>query len=106
MVVVSITSKSGFQKAINNGIILIDFNAPWCAPCRLQEPILEKIAKRFGNRIVVATLNIDKRPDIAKDLDIQSIPTLIVFRNNKEVQRFVGLQPEAALAEALEKLRT
>jgi len=106
MVVVSITSKAGFQKAINNGIILIDFNAPWCAPCRLQEPILEKIAKRFGNRIVVATLNIDKRPDIAKDLDIQSIPTLIVFRNNKEVQRFVGLQPEAALAEALEKLRT
>jgi thioredoxin 1 len=105
MALITINSQTEFDTAIKNGAILIDFNAPWCAPCRLQEPILDKIAERFDGRVVVAVLNIDNYQNIAKELGIQSIPTLIIFKNTKEIQRFVGLQPEAALATALGKLQ-
>ena len=99
-----INSKKEFKTAIRNGTSVIDFTAPWCAPCRLQEPILERIARRFENRVSVAALNVDNNPNIASGYGIQSIPTLIIFRKSKEVQRFVGLQPEAVLVVALKKL--
>ncbi|MCD6584645.1 MAG: thioredoxin [Desulfobacteraceae bacterium] len=105
MALITINSQTEFDTAIKNGAILIDFNAPWCAPCRLQEPILNKIADRFDGRVGVAVLNIDNHQNIAKELGIQSIPTLVIFKNNKEIQRFVGLQPEVALATALDKLQ-
>ncbi len=82
----------------------MDFNAPWCAPCRSQEPILEALAERFQGRALVASMNVDENMDIAAQLGIQSIPTLIIFKNHKEIQRFVGLQPEGTLSEALEKV--
>ena len=99
-----ITSQTEFDDATRKGTTLIDFNAPWCTPCRLQKPILEKIADRFGDRVNVSTINIDDHPDIAGGLGIHSIPTLIVFKSGKEIQRFVGLQPETALTGVLERL--
>ena len=105
MALITINSQTEFDTVIKNGAILIDFNAPWCAPCRLQEPILDKISDQFKGRVVVAALNIDNHQHIAKKLGIQSIPTLVVFKNSKEIQRFVGLQPEVTLATALDKLQ-
>ena len=99
-----ITSKTEFDSTIQNGVTLVDFNAPWCGPCRSQEPILERIADQFDGRALVAAINIDNHQMIAMELGIQSIPTLIIFKNNKEIQRFIGLQPEATLTGALEKL--
>ncbi|NOY68796.1 MAG: thioredoxin [Deltaproteobacteria bacterium] len=99
-----IISKTEFDNTIQNGVTLVDFNAPWCGPCRSQEPILERIAKQFDGRAVISAMNIDNNPNIALELGIQSIPTLIVFKNNKEMQRFIGLQPEKTLSGALEKL--
>ncbi len=99
-----ITSKTEFDSTIQNGVTLVDFNAPWCGPCRSQEPILERIADQFDGRALVAAINIDNHQMIAMELGIQSIPTLIIFKNNKEIQRFIGLQPEATLTSALEKL--
>ena len=87
-----------------NGLTLVDFSAPWCAPCRLQEPIIRRLAAQFEGKAFIAAVNIDESRDVASNLGIQSIPTLILFRNGKEVQRFVGLQSEATLSEALEKL--
>ena len=100
----TINSQTEYKAATEKGISLVDFNAPWCAPCRLQEPILERIADRFVGRVNVSTINIDSHPDIAKGLGIQSIPTLIVFKSGKEIQRFVGLQPEITLVGALARL--
>ena len=99
-----IRSKTEFDTTIQNGVTLVDFNAPWCAPCRSQEPILEKIADYFDGRAIVAAMNIDNHQMIAMELGIQSIPTLIIFKNNKEIQRFIGLQPESTLSGAMEKL--
>jgi thioredoxin 1 len=104
MTFVTISSQEEFETAIKSDCILVDFNAPWCTPCRLQEPILEKISKRFGGLVIVASLNIDNHADIASGLGIQSIPTLIIFKNGKEIQRFVGLQLETTLTGVLRKL--
>jgi thioredoxin 1 len=92
------------EELIKSGVTLIDFNAPWCGPCRSQEPILDKIAKQFDGRAAVAAMNIDNHQDIVLKLGIQSIPTLVIFKNNKELQRFVGLQPETTLFGALKNL--
>ena len=104
MAIKQIRSKKEFDTTIQSGVTLVDFNAPWCGPCRSQEPILEKINSQFNGSALVTAINIDNHQDIAMELGIQSIPTLIIFKNNKEIQRFVGLQPPDALAGALEKL--
>lgn len=97
-----ITSNEEFEKMIKKGVTLIDFNAPWCGPCRAQEPILESLSDQLKGRAGVAAVNIDNHPDLATRFNIQSVPTLIIFKDRQERQRFVGLQPESALLNALE----
>jgi thioredoxin 1 len=99
-----ITSQQDFYTIIGDGVTLLDFNAPWCAPCRAQEPILKKLAVEYNGKASIAAMNIDNDNEIAGKLGIQSIPTLIIFKNGKEIQRFVGLQSEDSLADALEKV--
>jgi len=93
-----------YQKMIRRGVVLIDFNAPWCAPCRSQEPILEKLVLFYEGKATIASMNIDNNNEIAGKLGIQSIPTLIIYKNGKEIQRFVGLQAETILVEAMNKI--
>lgn len=92
------------EAAKKKGLTLVDFSAPWCAPCRLQEPIIQQLADQFTGKAIIARVNIDASREMAANLGIWNIPTLILFINGKEVQRFVGLQSEATLSEALEKL--
>jgi thioredoxin 1 len=99
-----ILSQQDFDKFIGKGVTLLDFNAPWCAPCRAQEPILEKLAAEYKGKAAIAAMNIDKNNEIAGKLGIQSIPTLIVFKNGKEIQRLVGLQSKDILADILDKI--
>lgn len=99
-----ILSQQDFDKIIGKGVTLLDFNAPWCAPCRAQEPILEKLAAEYKGKASIAAMNIDKNSEIAGKLGIQSIPTLIVFKNGKEIQRLVGLQSKDYLADILDKI--
>jgi len=104
MEIKQIESAEGFQKAIHGGVALLDFNAPWCAPCRSQEPILETLARNFKGKAVVASVNVDENQEVAARLGIMSIPTLVIFKDSEEVQRFVGLQPEWTLSEALNRV--
>ena len=99
-----ITSVEEFEKAIKQGVTLVDFNAPWCAPCRTQEPIIARLSNQFEGKALIAAMNIDGHQELAEKLGIQSIPTLILYKNNKETQRFVGLQQESILIEAIEKV--
>ena len=92
MEVKEISSNEEFQNAIEKGVALIDFNAPWCAPCRSQEPIIKQLADHFEGKALIAALNIDGNQDLAIKLGIRSVPTLVIFKNAKEIQRFVGMQ--------------
>ena len=96
-----IQSNDEFNKTIRKGVTLADFNAPWCAPCHTQEPILKKLADQFKGKVSVSSMNIDQNREVAIKLGIRNIPTIIIFKNSKEIERFVGVQSETVLSEAL-----
>jgi len=100
----TVQTKEDYETVIKKGLTLMDFNAPWCAPCRTQEPILEQLSTQYEGKAIIAAMNVDENQDIAATLGIQSIPTMIIFKNNKEIQRFVGVQSERILSDAMEKL--
>lgn len=83
------------------GKVLVDFWAPWCGPCRMQTPILEKLAASGAVNAKIVKLNTDENPEVARKFGIVSIPTLILFENGTEKERYVGVQPEAVLKSKL-----
>ena len=93
-----------FERAVADGVTLVDFNAPWCGPCRSQEPILRELEKTYAGRATVTAIDIDAHQDLAFALGIQSIPTLIIFKDGKEKKRFIGLQSGTTLSDALEPM--
>ncbi len=74
--------------------ILVDFWAEWCMPCRLISPIVEEISKEFEGKLKVGKFNVDENPIIASTLRIEAIPTVILFKDGKIFERFLGLQPK------------
>lgn len=103
MEIEEIKGEEELGRAIRQGIGVILFRAPWFALCRLQEPILRRIALKFKGKANIGTIDIDQIPETALNLGIQSVPTLIIFENSKEIQRFVGIQSEEALSDAIGK---
>ena len=81
--------------------VLIDFYADWCGPCQMQTPILERVADALVNEAVIAKLNVDESQDIAIEYGVASIPTMIIFKDGKEVDRIVGLTPEDKIIERI-----
>jgi thioredoxin 1 len=93
---------NGYEDAVKSGVVLVDFWAPWCGPCKMQAPILEKVAGQVGDKAVIAKVNVDESPELAAKYGIRSIPTLILLKDGENKQQFVGLQQEAALVSAIE----
>ncbi len=91
-----------FQKNMDKGVTLVDFNANWCAPCKAQEPIIKKLVNLYKNRASIIAINIDDHKTLATKYMVQSIPTLIIFKDGKEIKRFVGLQSENTIAKSLD----
>ncbi len=85
-----------------SGTVLVDFWAPWCGPCRMQTPILEGLARELNGNARIVKLNTDENPATARNFGINSIPTLILFRDGKEVERMVGVQPAESLKRKLQ----
>ena len=88
------------------GLLLLDVWAPWCGPCKMQAPILENLANDHSLDISIAKLNTDELSNITQDLGISSIPTLIIFKNGEEIERFLGLKPEEVLREKIKELQS
>ena len=91
-----------FQQTLENGVTLVDFNADWCAPCKAQEPVIKKLINTYQNRASIIEINIDEHRTLATKYMVQSIPTLILFKDGKEIKRFVGLQSETTIAKSLD----
>jgi thioredoxin len=81
--------------------VLLDVWAPWCVPCRGMEPVIEEIASKLAGRLRVARLHFDKNPETANRLRIQGVPTLVVFRDGREVARMVGVREKDELLRRL-----
>jgi len=92
---------ASFDKVIGQGVTLVDFWAEWCMPCRMQAPIMDKLAKNMGDKATITKLNVDENPNTAAKYGITGIPTSILFKDGQEVQRFVGVQNEATLEKAV-----
>jgi thioredoxin 1 len=91
-----------FEQTISEGITLVDFWATWCPPCRIQNPIIEQVANEIGGVARIAKLDVDHNPQSARAHQVQNIPTLIIFKDGKPVQRFVGVQQKETLMAALQ----
>lgn len=94
-----------FQDATATGLlVLVDLWAPWCGPCRMVAPILERLAGRYAGRIKVVKVNVDDNRRTAARFDARSIPTLVFLRDGETVGRLVGAHPEPALRQQIEAL--
>ena len=94
-----------FNTTIADGVSLVDFWAPRCGPCRMQGPILEKVAESVDGQAKITKLNVDEAGGVAGRFGVQSIPTLILFKDGNEIRRFVGVQSHDTLIEAIDKLK-
>jgi thioredoxin 2 len=82
--------------------VLVDCWAPWCAPCRMIAPVLDQLAAESQGRYRIAKLNVDENPQIASRFNIASIPTLLIFKEGKLIDRVIGVQPKQAIADRLQ----
>lgn len=91
----------GFRSAASSGLLVVDFWAEWCGPCRIQGPIIDKLANKQPDGVVIAKVDVDAEGALAEELEIHGIPTVIIFKNGKEMRRFVGVTGEAELSKAI-----
>lgn len=100
-----IVTDDTFEREVLNarGLVLLDCWAPWCGPCRMVGPIMEQLAAESNGRYRIAKLNVDENPRTAAQFQIQSIPTMLIFKDGKLLDRIIGAQPKQAIAERLAK---
>ena len=92
-----------FDQEIKNGVVLVDFWAEWCGPCRRIAPIVEELAGSYDGRATVAKLNVDENPNVPGRFMIRGIPTLLLFKDGHLADTLVGLAPKEDIARMIDK---
>ena len=101
--IVELTDET-FKDGIAKGVVLVDFYGTYCPPCKLLEPVIEKLAEDYAGRVVIARINVDDHSEAAVDNTVEDIPTLILFKDGQEAERLFGAQQTETLAGELDKL--
>ena len=92
---------TNFYSSIANGAVLVDFFADWCGPCKMMSPILDELSEELDDQISIIKINIDNAQEIAMQFQVTSIPTIVFFKEGKEVDRLVGLKDKDTLKEMI-----
>jgi len=100
----NVTDKDFNDKVLNvKGLVLVDFWAEWCGPCRMLAPIIEEVANEIKDKVNVYKLNVDDNPETTQKYQIINIPTVKIFKNGNIIENIVGVQPKTVYLEAIEK---
>jgi thioredoxin 1 len=91
-----------FTKEIENNVVLVDFHAVWCGPCRMIAPVLEELAEHYKEKIKVVKVDIDTEQKTAATYEVTSVPTLILFKDGKEVNRLIGLRDSQSIKDIID----
>lgn len=98
-----VATEANLPGILSRGVVLLDCWAVWCGPCRIMEPIVDDLAKEFAGKVTVAKLDVDANPRASQALQVQGIPTFLVFKDGRPVDRLVGAVPKERLAMALKR---
>ena len=102
--VIHIGSEETFDKLIAGDVpVLVDFWATWCGPCRMVAPILEELANQYGDKLIVAKVDVDEQGELAQRYRVMNIPTLMLFKEGELVDKAIGARPKAALEQMVNK---
>ncbi len=102
--IVKLTDEDFETQAKANPLLLVDFWAEWCGPCRMIAPILEELATEYQGRLTIGKLNVDENRQTAARFGIRSIPTLLLFKNGSRVEQIVGAHPKASIKAKVDQL--
>lgn len=97
-------SDANFQDQVKNGVTLVDFWAAWCMPCKMMAPVLNETAEALGKSAKIGKLDVDSNRESSAKYGVRSIPTLILFKNGKEINRFVGVKTKDFLLKEIKKV--
>lgn len=99
---VNVTESTFREEVLNaKGVVLVDFWAPWCGPCRMVGPVLEEIAREKGDQLKIVKINVDENPGLAANYNVMSIPNLHIFKDGRLVEQFVGALPKPVIESKL-----
>ncbi|MGM0897234.1 MAG: thioredoxin [Bacillota bacterium] len=92
-----------FKQEVSDGLVLVDFWAAWCGPCKMIAPVLEELDADMDDKVKIVKVDVDENQQTASEYGIMSIPTLLLLKNGETVDKVVGFRPKEALAELVEK---
>jgi thioredoxin 1 len=99
---ISHVTDQNFASEIGSGLVLVDFWAPWCGPCKMIAPVLEEVDGEMGEQVKIVKLDVDENPETSAKYGVMSIPTLLVFKDGEQVDKVVGYQPKENLTSLLQ----
>lgn len=98
-------TKENFEEVVKNGLSLVDFWAPWCGPCRMLSPVIDKLAQDYSGVANICKVNTDEQEELSAQFGIRSIPTILFFKNGEVVDQMVGATSEQVLKDKLDSLK-